>query len=128
MPTHIARRDFLKVAGAAGLNAAAAAADRPVRIGMVGVGNRGTSLLRNFLDLPGVIVPAICDIDESHLARAQGIVEKAGRTRPEGYARGMEDFRRLVERNDLDAVVTATPWEWHTKVCVAAMKAGKYAA
>jgi predicted dehydrogenase len=129
MTSHYTRRDLMRWAASAGLASAfAAAAEKPVRIGMVGVGNRGTSLLRNFLDLPGVEVPAICDINEEHLARAVGLVEKAGQRSPEGYSRGVEDFRRLVERADLDAVVTGTPWEWHTPVCVAAMKAGKYAA
>jgi len=116
------RRSFL--AGLAGVAMAQPA--RPVRIGMVGVGNRGTSILRNVLDLPAVEVPAICDINEANLARGQALVEKAGRKRPEGYSRGMEDFRRLSARDDLDAVITATPWEWHTPVAVAAMKAGKY--
>ena len=67
---------------AAGL---AVAAEKVVRIGMVGVGNRGTGLLRNFLDLPGVAIPAICDINEANLKRGQGIVEKTGQKFPEGY-------------------------------------------
>lgn len=129
MSTDFSRRKFLELAGAAGLTAAAGgAAERPVRIGVVGVGNRGSYLVRNFLDLPGVEIPAICDINESNLDRALGMVEKARSKRPEGYAKGVEDFRRMVTRDDLDAVVTATPWEWHTPVCLAAMKAGKYAA
>jgi hypothetical protein len=119
------RRTFLGIAGVA---VALGQNSKSVRIGMVGVGNRGSSDLRTLLDLPGVEVPAICDINEANLARAQDLVEKSGRKRPEGYWRGLEDFRRMVVRDDLDAVVTATPWEWHTPVCVAAMKAGKYAA
>jgi predicted dehydrogenase len=119
------RRSFLTAGAVA---AALFAEEKPVRIGMVGVGSRGTGLLRNLLDLPGVQVPAICDINEANLSRAQGIVEKAGRSKAEGYSKGIEDYRRLVERADLDAVVNATPWEWHAPIAVAAMKAGKYAA
>lgn len=126
MGMSIDRRYFLKLAAAGA--ASLAAAENTVRIGMVGVGGRGTGLLRNLLDLPGVEIPAICDINEDNLRRAQGIVEKAGRPQPAGYSGGPEDFRSLVERKDLDAVVTATPWEWHTPVCLAAMKADKYAA
>ncbi len=132
MANEIPRRGFLQSAGAAAaagfLPGAQAPAERPVRIGIVGVGNRGTSLLKNLLDIPGVEVPALCDINEEHLRRAQSIVEKSGAKAAAGYQSGVEDFRRLVERSDLDAVVTATPWQWHTPVCVAAMKAGKYAA
>ena len=132
MANEIPRRGFLQAAGAAAaasvLPGAQASAETPVRIGIVGVGNRGTSLLKNLLDLPGVEVTALCDINEEHLRRAQSIVEKAGAKPAAGYQSGVEDFRRLVERPDLDAVVTATPWQWHTPVCVAAMKAGKYAA
>jgi predicted dehydrogenase len=116
------------MAGAAGIVRSASSAEKPVRIGMVGVGNRGTGLVRNLLHIPGVEIPAICDINEANLKNAQALVEKAGRKVPEGYSKGLEDFRRLVAREDLDAVMTATPWEWHTPVCVAAMKAGKYAA
>jgi predicted dehydrogenase len=116
----------LKAAAAATL-LPAAGAEKPVRIGFVGVGARGTSLLRTALALPGVEVPAVCDINEANLARALTIVEQTGRKKPEGYSSGVEDFRRMVARSDLDAVINATPWEWHTPIAVAAMKAGKYA-
>lgn len=95
---------------------------------MVGVGNRGTGLVKILLDVPGVEIPAICDINEERLQKAQAIVEKSGRRRPEGYSSGSKDYRRLVARDDLDAIMTATPWELHTPVAVAAMKSGKYAA
>jgi len=99
----------------------------PVRVGIVGVGSRGTTLLRTLLTLENIEVNALADIDRDRLGQAQGLVEGKGGKRPEGYT-GAEDFRKLVLRDDLDAVITATPWELHTPVSVAAMKAGKYAA
>ena len=124
------RRSFMQMTGAAALAAGAPAQTSPkaVRIGLVGVGNRGYGHVRTLLDVPGVEIPAICDINEANLGRSIAYVEKNGRKKPEGYSSGPEDFRRMVARDDLDAVLTATPWEWHTPVCVAAMKAGKYAA
>jgi predicted dehydrogenase len=119
------RREFIMAAGATGL---ALGAEKTVRIGIVGAGNRGTMHLNNIVGVPGVEVRAICDINEANLNRGLSIIEKAGQKRPEGYSRGEEDFRRMVTRDDLDAVITATPWEWHVRVAVAAMKAGKYAA
>src|SRR5450759_4864763 len=97
------RRAFLGTA----LASAALAATKPVRIAVVGVGRRGLGLLRILLDLEGVEVPAICDIDEKNLAKALDLVEKIRGKRPEGYSRGEEDFRRLVVRDDLDAVLCA---------------------
>ena len=117
------RREFLATPAAA-----LGAARRPVRIGSIGVGGRGTSLLRVLLSMDDAVIQAVCDTNPDKLARAQGLVEKTGRPRPEGYGAGEEDFRRLVARDDLDAVIIATPWEWHTRMAVAAMKAGKYAA
>ncbi len=127
MLSHVQRRDFLKLVSA-GLAQSLAGSEKPVKIGLVGVGNRGTGLVKILLDVPGVEIPAICDINEEHLQNAQAIVEKRAGKRPEGYSSGPEDYRRLVAREDLDAVMTATPWQLHTPVAVAAMKAGKYAA
>jgi predicted dehydrogenase len=102
--------------------------DAPVRVGVVGVGNRGFAHVRTLLDVPGVEVAAVCDLDEALVARSQDAVEQAGRRRPDGYTAGGEDYRRLAERADVDAVLATGPWEQHTPACLAAMRAGKYAA
>jgi len=83
MSGHFQRREFLKLASIAGIAPSLAGADKPVRIGLVGVGHRGTGLVKILLDVPGVEIPAICDINEEHLQSAQAIVEKSGRKRPE---------------------------------------------
>ena len=95
MSRAIDRRTF--ITGAASLAQIASGQDeRMIRIGVVGVGNRGTSLLRTLLALPGVDVPAICDINEANLARAQGLVEKTAASDPR-YA-GVEDFLKRGSR------------------------------
>jgi predicted dehydrogenase len=99
-----------------------------VRVGIVGVGNRGTALLAALLQIPYVDVLAVGDLVPDRAANAQATVEKARGNRPDVYTNGERDYERLVARDDLDAVVCATYWEWHTPVCVAAMRAGKYAA
>ncbi len=125
------RRDVLKFAAVAASASAAAGQttdDKPFRVGFVGVGGRGRGLLRNLLRLEKVEVPALCDINEENLARAQTMVTEAGQPKPEGYSRGDTDFRRLCDRNDLDLVINATPWQWHTPISLAAMNSGKHAA
>jgi predicted dehydrogenase len=153
----VGRRDFLRAGTAAGLGAAfwADVAEAqgqargrrgahvvrtspllefkvppidPVRIGYVGVGGMGSAHVRNLLKIEGVQIKAVCDIVPEKVERVQKWVVEAGQEKPEGYTRGPEDFRRLCERNDLDLVYNATPWEWHVPICVAAMKAGKHAA
>jgi predicted dehydrogenase len=137
MANEMDRREFLKIGTAStmgmgamsrGLGLASAAPEKPVRLGIVGVGNRGTSLLEILLAMNGVQIPAICDINQEHLTRAQSMVEKAGQKRPEGYGRDVEDYQRLMYRDDLDAVLIATYWEWHTPMAACAMRSGKYAA
>jgi predicted dehydrogenase len=99
-----------------------------VRMGFVGVGSQGSSHVRNFLNIEGVEIKAICDIIEDKVTRMQNWVVEAGNPKPEGYARGEYDFVRMCEQEDLDLVFTATPWRWHVPVCVSAMKNGKHAA
>jgi predicted dehydrogenase len=99
-----------------------------VRIGFVGAGGMGTVHINNLLRIPGAELSAVCDIVEDKVARTQARVEQAGFPRPTGYSRGPRDFERMCAEQDLDLVYTATPWEWHVPVCVAAMKNGKHAA
>ncbi|MDH5198220.1 MAG: Gfo/Idh/MocA family oxidoreductase [Gemmatimonadota bacterium] len=141
------RRDFLKTAAAgtlglhvAALRANASPAPLPetvpfaappletVRIGFVGVGHQGSSHVENFLKIDGVAITAICDINPAKVERMQALVTKEGGPKPAGYSNGPDDFRRLCDRDDVDLVFTATPWEWHAPVCLAAMHAGKHAA
>ncbi len=127
------RRELLKAGAAAGLAAAGvrpvrAADKRAVRIGIIGTGRRGSSHLRTLMRLPGVVVPALCDTNTANLAAARDIVVKAGQRKPEGYSGGEHAFEKLVERDDLDAVIITTPWDWHAPMALAAMNAGKYAA
>ncbi len=128
------RRDVLKGGAIVGLGIAAHTSElfaqplTTVRVGFVGVGGRGTSLLRVLLGLEAVKVLALGDINETNLSRAQDLVQKSGQPKPEGYSRNETDWQRLCDRNDLDLVINATPWQWHTPISVAAMKAGKHTA
>jgi predicted dehydrogenase len=98
-----------------------AATPRTVRLGIIGLGNRGTTLLRTALDLPGVEVTALCDTEPKHVLRGLGIAEKARGTRPEG----VECAETLLERKDLDAVVVALPCDLHSAVYRDVLRAGK---
>ena len=98
---------------------------KPVRLGVIGTGGRGRSLIQIAASLPGVEFPALCDIDRQNLARAQDAVMSSGRKKPEGYT-GETDYERLVARDDIDGVLIATPWEWHTRMAVRSMRAGRY--
>jgi predicted dehydrogenase len=97
-----------------------------VRIGFIGVGGRGTELLRNLLTHPEIAVPVICDIDEANLRRALDLVAKARGARPEGFSKGPDDYRRMLARDDFQAVLIATPQEEHARMSLDALRAGKF--
>ena len=100
-----------------------------VRIGLVGIGSRGTVLLEVLLGLEGVEIKAVCDIIPERVAKAQDMVTAAKQPKPAGYSRGETEFKRLCETEELDLVINATrPWKWHVPISVAAMTAGKHAA
>jgi predicted dehydrogenase len=99
-----------------------------VRIGIVGVGGMGTVHIQNLVQVPGAEITAVCDIAEEHANKARDMITDAGHPAPTLYTRGERDFERLCGEEDLDIVYTATPWEWHTPVCVEAMRQGKHAA
>src|SRR5690606_27772201 len=99
-----------------------------VRMGFVGVGHQGTSHVRNFLRIPGVEIRAICDVTPANADRAAGLVVEAGKPKPTLYTNGLEDFRRMIDTEELDLVFNATPWEWHAPVMLYAVRNGKHAA
>ena len=130
-PITLNRRRFLGCSAAASLAlsqgnlAEAAASDaeaKPVRLGLIGVGNRGTALLRALLELPGTPIVAVCDLEPKHRQRGQGIVEKARGLKPEAY----DDPRRVLERPDVDAVIVALPCDLHENLYSDAIAAGKH--
>jgi F0F1-type ATP synthase membrane subunit c/vacuolar-type H+-ATPase subunit K len=98
-----------------------------VRVGIIGVGGRGTGMLANFLGVEHVQVNAICDLVKEKAAHAQELVEKAGGKRPTLYTANDHDYENLCKRDDLDFIYIATPWDWHAPMAIAAMTAGKHA-
>lgn len=98
-----------------------------VRLGIIGVGGRGSSLLQDLLAVENVDIKAICDLVPEKVAKAQKAVTDAGQAEPRGFSKGELDFKNLTEL-DLDIVYVATPWNWHVPMALAAMKNGKHAA
>jgi len=98
-----------------------------VRIGYVGAGLQGSGHIANLLKIPGCEIVAVCDIVPAKVERVQKEVEAAGFKQPKGFSKGPTDYERLCQE-DLDLVYTATPWEFHVPVMLAAMKNGKHAA
>jgi predicted dehydrogenase len=121
------RRTFLKssAAGATALSlglratAQALGANDKIRLGFIGVANRGGQLLRSTLRLKdaNVEVVALCDVDEPTMLKQ----EKATRLQSEKFT----DFRKMLEKKDMDAVVIATPDHWHAIQTIMACDAGK---
>lgn len=85
----------------------------------IGVGGQGTSNLKDFLG-KGVAPAAVCDVDSDRLAKTIKLVGDKGMT-----CEGFSDYRKLLERTDIDAVVIATPDHWHALATIHACQAGK---
>ncbi len=124
--TELSRRRFLKSAGAVaaapyvitstalGAGGATPASDR-ITLGHIGVGNRGRAVLRGFLKCKGMQSVACADTYASRRAATAKLIKG------KAYA----DFRELLARDDIDAVVVATPDHWHVPIAIAAARAGK---
>lgn len=130
MKRNISRRDFTRgsliAAGAAvpylSWNrpsfANESANDRP-RIGCIGVGSMGTGDAKEHAHFGDVL--AICDVDSNHAERAKND-EQIGKGKADVY----EDYRRVLERDDIDVVSVVTPDHWHVKIAIEALEAGKH--
>jgi myo-inositol 2-dehydrogenase / D-chiro-inositol 1-dehydrogenase len=129
--TGVLRRTFLSVTasaiGSAPLLAANAARTRGpndvLGIGLIGVGSRGAFLLKNLLQIPGVAVRAICDIDAKNLERGLKAVEGAGQKHPTGTTDAT--WKELLAIDGLDAIVSAIPCDLHASCYLDMIAAGK---
>ena len=134
------RREFLKKTMAIAGGAAAfpyvvpssapgqAAPSGRITLGFIGMGKQSQHLIRSFLNSPGTQTLAVCDVDKLKLKRAQDTVQehysKPNSTPYKGCA-AYGDFRELLARDDIDAVVIATPDHWHSITVIQAAQAGK---
>lgn len=96
-----------------------------VRVGIIGVGARGLGTLSLALQHEDIEVTALCDIDELTLQKASKLVTKYNSKSPKIYTGNDESYKNLLEQKDVDVVFVCTPWEWHTRMSVDAMLAGK---
>lgn len=110
------RREFLTAAGAAAAQRLMGANDH-VTVGLIGCGGRGRYVAGLMREAPGVEFAATADV---YLPNAERAREWAGPS-----ATAYQDFRRLLERKDIDAVLVATPDHWHATIAVLACQAGK---
>ena len=118
------RRQFLQTAvpfivSAATLGRAGAVSPNgKVRLACIGVGGQGTSNLKALMGDERVQIVAVCDVDSQH---AEAAAKLAGLSKGDVY----RDFREVLGRSDVDAIMNATPDHWHSNVAIAAAKAGK---
>jgi predicted dehydrogenase len=96
-----------------------AAQEREIRVAHIGIGNRGSSLLRQVVEQRNVKVAAICDIDAGKRDAAQTMAQ---RNNPKSYT----EWHQVLELKDVDAVFIATPCDLHAPMAAAALEAGKY--
>ena len=127
------RRDFMKGTAAVAMmsmGAGAGAGTQPgknrMRIGNIGTGWRGTELVDYLTKFPDVEIAALCDIVKCKVDSACKMVEERTGKRPEAYVGDEYFYRKMLERDDFDAVMINTPIVWHVRMSVDAMNAGKH--
>ncbi len=98
-----------------------------VRIGVVGLGMRGSGAVERLAYIDGVEIVALCDKYADRVTKAQATLTKMGRPKAKEYS-GDNGWKELCQSNDIDLVYNVTPWDLHTPICLAAMKNGKHAA
>jgi len=130
----VSRREFIKTTAAVGAAFSfvspeillAKDNEQKLRLGFIGVGLRGQNHLELALQRNDVEVVALCDIQQRMMDMALDLVIKSGKAKPEVILNGPQGYKKLLDNRNIDAVIIATPWEWHTVMCIDSMKAKKY--
>lgn len=135
MSNNLNRRTFLQTSALASAGLAVGQTTTPkkvissskskINIGVIGVGLRGQSHIDLALDRSDCEIVAICDVDDSMIQRTLSIIDKKGKGKPKIFL-GEQSYLELLAEENIDAVIIATPWQFHTEQAVAAMKAGKF--
>ena len=113
---------YIIPSSALGVDSSIAASNR-ITIGLIGVGSHGTAVnLKSFLGSSDAQVVAVCDVDTSRRDRARDMVNEKYDNRD---CAAYNDFREIINRDDIDAVMISTPDHWHVPISVAAAKTGK---
>jgi len=99
-----------------------------VRIGIIGLGNRGPGAVDRLSYIQGVEIKALGDLYEDRVEKAQNILTKKGLPKAVGYSGSRDAWKQMCERDDIDLIYTCTPWAMHTPIAVYAMEHGKHAA
>ncbi|MCW3089895.1 MAG: glycosyl hydrolase family [Ferruginibacter sp.] len=126
------RKDFIKSAGVAAASLAmfptqslsAFAADTKLKVAIIGVGLRGQNHLDLLLRRDDVELVSICDIDSRMLTSAKEIINKSGKKMPDIFTGDPYAWKKMLEKKGIEAIIIATPWEWHKEMVIGAIEAG----
>ncbi len=99
-------------------------ADEKVKVAMIGVGLRGQNHLELLLRRQDVEVTAICDIDDRMLASSKAVITKSGKAMPKIFTGDIYAWKKMLELKGIDAIVIATPWEWHKDMIIGSLESG----
>ena len=99
-----------------------------VRIGIIGLGDRGSGAVERLSYIEGVEIKALSDLRKSAVDDSQKYLASIGRPAAAGFSGDDLSWKGLVEMTDLDLIYICTPWEWHTQMSVYAMEKGKHVA
>lgn len=99
-----------------------------VRIGFVGLGQRGPGAVERMSYIEGVEIVALCDQYDDRVEAMQKLLEKQGLPRAISYSGSKDAWKQMCENPDIDLIYITTPWSWHTPMAVYAMEHGKHAA
>jgi len=98
-----------------------------VRIGLIGIGERGTGTVRRLAGIEGVDIKALCDLVPDRVINSiKTLNEEFPKYNPDSYTENNKSWKKVCERDDIDLIYTATPWKLHAEIAIYAMEHGKH--